>query len=74
MINLHPLIKTSVPGLLKDKKTNTFLNNNVEELIRAKAGRERQKEIMHMKREIEILKQQVATLIDLTIRYGEVNG
>jgi len=58
------LIKTTVPGLLKNKKTGTVLNTNIEEYNLALAGRQRNKEIQTMKQEIVLLQIRIEMILD----------
>jgi hypothetical protein len=57
------LMKTPIPGLVKNKRTGAFLNTNIGEYHQVVAGRKQNKELHSMKVDIEILKKQVAELM-----------
>ena len=61
---MNDLVKTSVPGLLKDKKNGMIINKNEAEYQRVLAGRQKNKELQFMRREIDTLKIQVQMLMD----------
>ncbi len=56
---MNDFIKTTVPGLIKNKKTRTIINTNVGEYKQVLAGRKRNKEFQLMKQEISQLREQI---------------
>ena len=50
------LVKTNIPGLSKDKKTKTIINNSYNDYNRVIETRKKAKEIIMIKQDIERLK------------------
>jgi hypothetical protein len=50
------LVKTNVPGLSKDKKTKTIINNSTSDYVRVLENRKKAKDIIMMAQDIERLK------------------
>jgi len=58
------LIKTNIPGLLKDQKTRLIINNDENDFNRAKMAREQTKELSILKADVEIIKKQLKIITE----------
>jgi len=55
--------KTNVPGYLKDKKSNTIINNNYHDLEAYKAKRAQANEFRELKEKVKTLEQQIEKMM-----------
>lgn len=56
MVDTTNMIKTSVPGFYKDPKTGLVVNTNDEQLRAYQYGREKSKQLIDLRSELEMIK------------------
>jgi hypothetical protein len=59
------LVKTNVPGLVKDKNTNTVINKNVGEYEGILASRQQRRDFKDLQNDVQVLKNQVKRILEI---------
>ena len=59
------LAKTNVPGLVKDKNTNTVINKNVGEYEGILAARQQRRDFKDLQNDVQVLKDQVKRILEI---------
>ncbi len=58
------LIKTNIPGLMKDKKSKLIINTDENDYNRAKLTRKQHAEFNTLKTDVELIKKQLQMIIE----------
>jgi hypothetical protein len=59
------LIKTNVPGLLKDKNTSMVINSNEGDFARIKASRIKGKQLLELRNELNQAKKDIQRIFEI---------
>jgi hypothetical protein len=64
------LAKTNVPGLVKDKNTNTVINKNDGEYEGILAARQQRRDFKELQNDVQVLKEQMKLILE-TLKINE---